>query len=321
MGIKHNIHRAVRKFALGATDLPQACDIELKHPQDEILVRLIGLGAPRDVTFLHSVACTTPFTFCIAVESSDLAHIIDDRHFKLEFCERRHEDNVLGRIKLQYRKALPAENRCVALFQAVDCHNFCISPYYLAMHGLFNAFSLWKNRGTDKEKVPALDERCNAVAFISPRPVVLVCVADGGRGNLFPMNLLGDIGNDYFAFSLNSRKQASPLVRRLGRLTVSTVPLSKKDIVRQLGKNHYRESIAWDELPFQVQHIHGFEIPSPEFGIRVKELQVLKSFPLGSHDFFLAQTVRSATKSSGHEFHMIHGFYSAYRNRKKSRQA
>jgi hypothetical protein len=87
-------------------------------------------------------------------------------------------------------------------------------------------------------------------------------------------------------------------------------------MVRQLGKNHYREWIAWDELPFQLQQIPDFEIPSPEFAIRVKQLQVLETLPLGSHDFFLARTVRSATKSAEQEFHMIHGFYSAYRNRK-----
>ena len=316
MGIKHNVHRAVRKLALGATDLPQACDIELKHPQNEILVRLVGLGPARDVTFLHSVACTTPFTFCIGLDSSDLTQIPEDRHFELEFCERQDEGNVLGRIKLRYSKALPAENRCLALFQAIGCQNFCISSYHLAVHGLLNAFNSWKNRRPDQEAVPALDNQCNAVAFISPKPVVLVCVDDGARRNLFPMNLLGNLGNDYFAFALNSRKRASPLVRHIGHLTVSTVPLSKKDFVRQLGKNHYRESIAWEELPFQLRHIRDFEIPSPEFAIRVKELQVLKSLPLGSHDFFLARTVRSATKSSEQEFHMIHGFYSAYRNRK-----
>jgi hypothetical protein len=100
-------------------------------------------------------------------------------------------------------------------------------------------------------------------------------------------------------------------------LTVSTVPFDKKNIVRQLGKNHYQESIAWDELPLQLQHTHEFDVPSPEFAIRTKELQVLETLSLGSHDFFLAKTIRDLTKSSEQEFCMIHGFYSAYRNRKR----
>jgi hypothetical protein len=141
-----------------------------------------------------------------------------------------------------------------------------------------------------------------------------VCVADGDGGNVFPMNLLGELGGDYFGFALNHRKRASPLVRRLGHLTVSTVPLNKKDLVRQLGKNHYRESISWQELPFALRHLSSSDIAAPEFAIRVKELQVFDSLPLGSHDFFLARTVRTVT-TPGEEFHMIHGHYCAYRRR------
>jgi flavin reductase (DIM6/NTAB) family NADH-FMN oxidoreductase RutF len=317
MGIKHNIHRAVRTLALGATDLPQACDVDLQHPQHEILVRFLGLGPARDVTFFHSVACSVPFTFCIGFESSALDHATPDSYFDLEFCERQNETNVLGRIKLRYSKTLPADDYCLGLFEAVECHNFCISNYHLGMHRVFNAFNWWRDKRPNKENVPNLDFQCNAVTFICPRPVVLVCVANRDRGNVFPMNLLGDLGNDYFAFALNSRKQASPAVRRVQHLTVSTVPFDKKNIVRQLGKNHYQESIAWDELPLQLQHTHEFDVPSPEFAIRTKELQVLETLSLGSHDFFLAKTIRDLTKSSEQEFCMIHGFYSAYRNRKR----
>jgi flavin reductase (DIM6/NTAB) family NADH-FMN oxidoreductase RutF len=317
MGIRHDIHRMMRKIALGATDLPQACDVELEYPQDEIIVRFVGLGPARDVTLLHSVACAVPFTFCIGFELSARTHLTRDKHFELEFCERRDGGSVLGRIRLRFSKTLPAENGCVALFEAVECHNFCISKYRLGAHRLWDAYSWWRKKRPGKEKIPALDSQCNAVTFICPRPVVLVCVVDGDQGNVFPMNLLGDLGSDYFAFALNSRKQASPLIRRVGQLTISTISLSKKAIARQLGKNHYREWIAWDELPFQLQQIHDFEIPSPEFAIRVKQLQVLETLPLGSHDFFLAKTIRSAVTSAGPEFHMIHGFYSAYRNRKR----
>jgi flavin reductase (DIM6/NTAB) family NADH-FMN oxidoreductase RutF len=314
VNIRRSGYLALRKLFLGATDLPQACDIELAHPQSEIMVRLVGMGPPRDVTRFHSVACAAPFTFCIGFESPEKNHLAPGKLFTLEFCERKQEGHVLGRIKLRFREIVPAEDYCLGLFEAVECHNFCIPRSRLYAHEVFNTYKGLRNSKPGKPRVSFLDSRCNTVTFICPRPVVLVCVVDEARGNLFPMNLLGDLGNNYFGFALNSRRQASPIIRRLGHLTVSTVPLSKKAVVRQLGKNHYRESIAWDELPFALRQTNGFNIPAPEFAIRVKELQILETLPLGSHDFFLAKTVRSAT-TSGQEFHMIHGYYSAYRSR------
>jgi flavin reductase (DIM6/NTAB) family NADH-FMN oxidoreductase RutF len=127
------------------------------------------------------------------------------------------------------------------------------------------------------------------------------------------MNLLGSIGGGYFAFALNSKRQAAPNVRRLGRLAISSVPLTRASVVRQLGENHYRESICWDQLPFSTKRSSGLSIPVPDFAIRVQELQVLQERPLGSHTCFLAQIVGEQTHSAEPEFHMIHGFYAAYR--------
>ena len=56
------------------------------------------------------------------------------------------------------------------------------------------------------------------VFFICPRPVVIVSVVHGDEGNVFPMNLMGPIGNGRFAFSLNSTRHAAPITGRAGKL-------------------------------------------------------------------------------------------------------
>jgi hypothetical protein len=55
------------------------------------------------------------------------------------------------------------------------------------------------------------------VLFSCLRPVVLVSVTLGNGGNIFPMNLMGPIGNGYFAFALNSRRRAALFVARFVR--------------------------------------------------------------------------------------------------------
>src|SRR5882757_5346686 len=315
MGVKREISRTLRKLMLGGTDLPQACDISLDHPQIEISVHLRGRELIRDVTNSHSVACAAPFMFCIGLECSELHELITGSYFTLEFRENQGRGKVLGVIKLKLQAILPVESHWVGLFEAVKCQNYCIPGYRLHAHQLLLSYYQRKNgRRAGEMQVSTLDAQCNAVTFICPRPVVLVCVVDGSRGNVFLMNLLGNLGGSYFAFALNSERQAAPLIERLGRLTLSTVPLSKSSTVRELGKNHYLDSIPLEELPFALQQSGGLEIPFPEFAIRIKELRVLEVRPLGSHNFFLAKTARETINMSGQEFHMIHGFYAAHRN-------
>jgi hypothetical protein len=127
------------------------------------------------------------------------------------------------------------------------------------------------------------------------------------------MNLLGDLGGNYFAFALNSERRPARLIARLRRLTISTVPLNKSLVVRELGRNHYIDSISLSELPFALRQSDGLGIPYPEFAIRITGLQVFEVRPLGSHTLFLAKTIQKAINVPGEEFHMIHGFYAAYR--------
>lgn len=315
MGFRRKIHQNLRKLLLGGTDLPQACEISLDHPQAEINVRLFGMGLDRDVTNSHSVACAAPFMFCIGLKCSEAAELTIGGYFTLQFRETQNQGKILGVIKLELQTILPVESYWIGLFRSVECQNYCIPRYRLLAHQIFLRYYQRKNgRRADEMRVSTLDSQCNAVTFICPRPIVVVCVVDGIRGNIFPMSLLGDLGDNYFAFALNCERRAAPLVARVRRLTLSTVPQNKSSIVRELGKNHHRDSISWDDVPFTLQHSNRLEVAFPEFAIRIWELQVLEALPLGSHTFFLAKTIRETTNMSGQEIHWIHGFYAAHRD-------
>ena len=69
MTVKHSIALAVKRLFLGKTNQPQQCTVGINDPQAEVSVWLRGIGAPRDVTFAHSIACAVPFTICIEAEN------------------------------------------------------------------------------------------------------------------------------------------------------------------------------------------------------------------------------------------------------------
>ena len=113
-----------------------------------------------------------------------------------------------------------------------------------------------------------------AVLFICPRPVALVTATFEDRGNMFPMNLMGSIGNGYFAFALNNTRPASHLVKRAGRIALSTIPLEHAELARRFGRNHKLEYSNWNELPFPTKLSPVLHIPVPCFTLRVREMEI-----------------------------------------------
>jgi hypothetical protein len=127
------------------------------------------------------------------------------------------------------------------------------------------------------------------------------------------MNLMGSFGNGYFGFGLNSRRLASSLVDRAGRIAISDIPVGEAHIARQLGKNHRREAVDWSELPFPVTLSTALGIPVPSFASRVREMEIEDVRKLGSHTLFVARIIRDERRTDSPQFFMIHGLYQAWR--------
>ena len=315
MSLEDKLRYEVRRILLGPTDLPQACDLPIHNPQSEISVWLHGMGEPQDVTTRHSAACAAPFMFCIGFEDKEGLGRHRERPLSLLFCERGGHGQRLGEIGLQLSTILPTAGPQLRLFKATRCTNFCLPRPRLWAHYLYHAADRWKKRKAENVNVSPLDDRCNAVTFICPRPVVLVSLLDGDRGNIFPMNLMGTVGRDYLVFALNCKNQAAPLVERMGQLAISSIPFNWGPTARELGKNHRLQSIDWEKLPFRTQKSKVLRIPVPEFALRVRELKVQHARPLGSHTFFVTRIVGEEVHADGPEFSMIHGLYEARRRR------
>jgi flavin reductase (DIM6/NTAB) family NADH-FMN oxidoreductase RutF len=310
--------RKIRSTFLGDSDLPQQCAVGLRGPQTEIRVELHGLGAPRDVTGRHMIACASPFTIGVGLEAESSMEVADASSLWLKFFERAGDQRLLAEIELRLSSSVPAGSQELFLFEVGRIENYCLPRPQLWAHYLFLA--LVRARGKKKPgEIPMVARGVHAgiACFTCPRPVVLVSVSDGDGGNMFPMNLMGPVGDGWFAFSLNSTRQASPLVQRVGRVALSDLPFDQSDRARELRGNHKRESIRWHELPFPTRTSAAFGIPVPDFGLRVREMEIEAVRRLGSHTVFVARIVHEERCSDGLQFFMIHGIYQAWRLRKR----
>jgi flavin reductase (DIM6/NTAB) family NADH-FMN oxidoreductase RutF len=317
MSIIRQCHDRIQRIVFGDTLLPQAFTIGLTEPQDEITVWLHGMGAPIDVTRRHSMACADPFTVCIAFDEGERLGEKEFGSLSMKFCERSRKKRVLGEINLDIKSAssIPASGTDLVLFEARSAKNYCLPKIHILTHYLRHRYLLWRKVDIAGIKMSFLERRAVMVMFIRPHPVVLLSLCGEAGGNIFPMNIMGDLGNDYFAFALKDSKVAAHLVEHVGRVALSNVPLSQTSLAYQLGANHRKHAIDWDKLPFATKMSSAFHIPVPVFALRVRELEVEAVRKIGSHTFFVARIIRDESFADGVGLCIVHGFYQAWRLR------
>ncbi len=318
MSIIEHSRRAIKGLLFGDTLLPQEFTVGLVEPQAEIAVWLHGMGTPLDVSQRHSTACSDPFTICVAFDEGRKPDSKDLGHLSLRFCERDGQKRVLGEIGLRRTAAITVPGLDLLLFGARFSSNYCLPRTRLCAHYLLHAYSQRRQVNTSGMTMSFLDRRAAMVTFIRPHPVGLVSLVGESGGNIFPMNIMGELGNGRFAFGLKESRRAAHLVESAGRIALSSVPISQAPLAYQLAVNHFKESIVWDELPIATKMSAAFQIPVPVFAQRVREMKIERVHRIGSHTFFVAQIISNERFTNEAELCVIHGFYQVWRLRERS---
>jgi flavin reductase (DIM6/NTAB) family NADH-FMN oxidoreductase RutF len=313
MSIVRQCRKLIQKIVFGDTLVPQEFFVGLPDPQTEITVWLYGMNTPLDITRRHAMACAAPFTICISLDEYEKPAARDHDNLSLKFCERDGLKRALGEIFLKLTATISVDDTELLLFEARNSTNYCLPKMRLWAHYLLHSYSQWRKVDTSGMKMSFIERRAAMVMFIRPHPVSLVSVVDDEGGNIFPMNIMGDLGNGNFAFALRNSRRAAHLVERTGRLALSSVPLSQASLAYKLAINHTKECIDWDQLPFASRMSARFKIPVPAFAQRVREMDIKSVRRLGSHTFFIARIICDETFSEELGLYVVHGFYQAWR--------
>jgi flavin reductase (DIM6/NTAB) family NADH-FMN oxidoreductase RutF len=313
------LRKAIERIVFGETLLPQEFTLGLPEPQAEIAVWMCGIGEPIDVTFQHAMVCAAPLTICIGLDKK--FPLNDAACFSLEFCERGNNKRLLGKLELTLKTCISAEHLNLVLCEPRSSHNYCLPKTRLAAHYLFHAYQHWRKDNTKGVKMTFLERRTGMVIFIVPRPILLGSVGNRENGNIFPMNLLGELGNGYFGFALRTERVVGKLVKDSGLVAISSLPLSHGALAYQLAHNHSKQSFDWDQLPFEIEASEAFGIPVLSLAPSVKEIKIETIYDIGSHSFFLGRIMHEKKQTDDLRFCSIHGFYQAWRLKGKDREA
>jgi flavin reductase (DIM6/NTAB) family NADH-FMN oxidoreductase RutF len=305
---------AIKKLVFADTQLPQEFTIGMQEPQTEIAVWLHGFGEPIDVSRRHATACSGPLIIGVSLDEgrrgAERPHSVS-----LRFCERAGKQRMLGEIHLALKTAIPLDGSELLLFNVLGSTNRCLPWLRLLPHFASQAYSNWRRLKSFDVKMTALEMRAAIVTFIRPHPLGLGSLVSGDGGNIFPMNLMGELGNGYFSFALKDSRLAAHQVERAGRLALSNVPMPLCKTAFQFAVNHTKPSIDWEQIPFALKVSKEFQIPVPATAPRIRELKVEQIHKIGSHTLFIARIISDESFSSELQVHLIHGFYQHWRLR------
>ena len=305
--------RAIKRILFADTLVPQEFMIGLEDPLAEIRVWLITRGASFDITERYTTACTAPLKLCIGFH--DLPKL-NQEHMEqavLIFCERARTQHTLGEIRLRPDTTISIGGSEFVLFGVRGCTNRCLPVTRLWAHNLLHAYSHQRRKDPADIRMTLRDEQAAAVTFIRPHPLCLASVGSRSTGNIFTMNLMGDLGNGYFGFALRDQRIVADVVKRAGRIAVSGLPFARCALAYEMAANYKKEFIDWEALSFKTTPSPKFGIPIPEFATGVRELELVKLQRIGSHRLFLSRIVHEEPRAGGMQACAIHGFYQSWR--------
>ena len=309
-----SVRELLHDLMLGPRPVRQQCILGMRDPQSEVRVTLRGSGASFDVTDNHVMACAQPLTVAIGIEAQRSRSLVGSR-FSLQF---RAANQQLARITLQMVDAIPIAGESLCLFQLRSCRNYCLPRPQLWAHYARAAYRRWRSQAQSRAsdfRMAARKLHCVFALYIRPRPVFLVSAADGSVGNLFPMDLVGPVGQESFAVALHNTSTGLTLLSQSRRIALCSVPFNKAPVAFVLGNQHKLSTIDYASLPFSMKRSSTFGLPVPEFSLRVREMQIHTVLPIGSHTLFVARTVDDQLWKDDLQLFQIHGFYDAWRQR------
>jgi hypothetical protein len=97
------------------------------------------------------------------------------------------------------------------------------------------------------------------------------------------------------------------------RVAISGIGAEHKNAVYRLGEHHKKEFADWSSLGFPTQLTPVFGIPAIASALRIRELAIEHSEPIGSHMFFVCRTVSDRHMSVGPQLHHTAGFHQEFR--------
>lgn len=287
--------------------LPQWSPIAMAPPQPFVTAVLRWDAGSADVTSDHTVASLKPLVISTSCDAGQRA--------ALEYRDQA-TGKLLGILQLVRTASVAAEGTSLALYNVTAGEHRCLSQPRRSWNTWLQNRAMLKSRGSHSFGMEPAAAQQLMIAYLCPRPVVLVSIDAPGHRNIFPMDLIGPLQRSgFFSLALRSTNVSIPAMRETRRVALSGVPAKLKATVYKLAEHHKRPLEDWNGLSFPVRPSRKFGIPVVADALRVQELTIVHSREIGSHTLFLGHVVSDENPAEGMQLHHTAGFHQAWRRR------
>jgi flavin reductase (DIM6/NTAB) family NADH-FMN oxidoreductase RutF len=281
--------------------------VAIASPQSVVTATLHGDGQSTDATANHTVASLKPLTIATGFDAGQRA--------VLEYRDRA-TGTLLGILRLTRTAPIASAGASVAFYHVVTGEHRCLGWPRRPWNTWLQNHAIRKTRSSHHSLMEPGAVQQLMIAYLCPRPVVLVSVAAPGHSNIFPMDLIGPLERSgLFSLALRSTNVSVPVMREVRRVVLSGMPATMKDVVYKLAERHKQPLQTWDALPFPSRPSETYRIPIVAAALRIQELAIEHSQEIGSHVFFLCRIVSDESPAQGNQLHHTAGFHQAWRRR------
>jgi flavin reductase (DIM6/NTAB) family NADH-FMN oxidoreductase RutF len=288
--------------------LPQWSTVAVAHPQQAVTAILHWDGKSADVTADHTVASLVPLVIATSLDAG--------QHPVLEYRDSA-TGRLLGMLRLARTASVATEKTSIILYHVAAGEHRCLGWPLRPWNAWLQNRLMLKNRSPQHFAPEPAAVQQLMIAYLCPRPVVLVSVDTTDHQNIFPMDLIGPLERSgFFSLALRSTNVSVPVMRETRRVALSGMPATMKAVVYKLAEHHRQPLKDWTALPFPIRPSHTFEIPVVTAALRIQELAIEHSQEVGSHVFFLCRVVSEENLAESDQLHHTAGFHQAYRHRR-----
>lgn len=290
--------------------LPQWSTIAVAPPQQAVTAILRWSGQSADVTADHTVASLKPLAIATSIDGGE--------HPALEYMDG-NTGKLLGVLLLSKATTITAEGASVTVYRVEHGEHRCLAwPRRSWNEWLQNRVMRKSNTSHHALMEPDSVQQL-MIAYLCPRPVILVSVDAPGHHNMFPMDLIGPLQRSgLFSLALRNTNVSEPVMRDVRKVALSSMPASMKGIVYKLSEHHKEALKDWSALPFPTRPSRAFGIPAVASALRIRELDIVRVEDMGSHTFFLGRMASDEDLTDGMQLHHTAGFHQAYRRQRNA---